>query len=117
MRGWLRRWALRTLHEYKTRLSRYQLQQRRHAKTALLEDPVIITAIADHAAANHIAEPIVRRRARKYIDEIVPYFNVLSYYKLGYNVAKILVNLLFKVTVDYQDEEALARIPRRDVVV
>jgi glycerol-3-phosphate O-acyltransferase len=115
--GWLRRWALRTLHEYKTRLSRYQLQQRRHAKTALLEDPVILTAIADHAAANHLPAPVVRRRARAYIDEIVPYFNVLSYYKLGYNVAKILVNLLFKVTVDYQDEQALARIPKRDVVV
>jgi glycerol-3-phosphate O-acyltransferase len=115
--GWLRRWALRTLHEYKTRLSRYQLQQRRHAKTALLEDPVILTAIAEHAAANHIAAPVVRRRARSYIDEIVPYFNILSYYKLGYNVAKILVNLLFKVTVDYQDEQALARIPKRDVVV
>jgi len=117
VRGWLRRWALRTLHEYKTRLSRYQLQQRRHAKTALLEDPVVIAAIADHAAANHTPEPVVRRRARRYIDEIVPYFNVLSYYKLGYNAAKILVNLLFKVTVDYQDEPVLARIPKRDVVV
>jgi glycerol-3-phosphate O-acyltransferase len=113
----LRRWALRTLHEYQTRLSRYQLQQRRHAKTALLADPVVVAAIADHATTHHLPEPVVRRRARDYIDEIVPYFNVLSYYKLGYNAAKILVNLLFKVSVDYQDEAALARIPKRDVVV
>ncbi len=117
MSGWLRRWALRTLHEYRTRLSRYQLQQRRHAKTTLLADPVIVQAIADHAAVHHAAEPAVRRRARAYVDEIVPYFNVLSYYKLGYNAAKILVNLLFKVTVDYQDEPALGRLPKRDVVV
>jgi len=53
----------------------------------------------------------------QYITEIVPQLNVLSYYKLGYNLAKILVNLLYKVSVDYQDEAALERIPKRDVVV
>ena len=42
---------------------------------------------------------------------------MLSYYKIGYNAAKLLVNLLYKVSVDYQDEDALARIPKRDVVV
>jgi glycerol-3-phosphate O-acyltransferase len=59
----------------------------------------------------------VRRLVDRYLDEIIPYFNVLSYYKLGYNLAKFVVNLLYKVSVDYQDEQALAQIPRRDVVV
>jgi len=62
-------------------------------------------------------EPAVRRQVRKYLDEIIPHFNVLSYYKVGYNVAKIVVNLLYKTSVDYQDELALERIPKRDVVV
>src|SRR6266581_8902391 len=52
LRARLRRAPQRALHEYKTRLSRYQLQQRRHAKTALLADPVVVAAIADHAAVN-----------------------------------------------------------------
>src|SRR5207249_8502353 len=30
---------------------------------------------------------------------------------------KIVLNLLYRVTVDYQDEAALERIPKRDVVV
>ena len=42
---------------------------------------------------------------------------MLSYYRLGYNLAKATLHLLYKVTVDYQDEAALERIPRRDVVV
>ena len=69
--------------------------------------------MAEHA----LPEKAVRRQVRKYLDEIIPHFNVLSYYKLGYNLAKIVVNLLYKVSVDYQDEPALERIPRRDVVV
>ena len=117
MRGWLRRSARRTLHEFRTRLARFQLQQRRQAKTALLEDPVIRDAMAAHAAEHGMSDAQVRRRVETYITEIVPHFSILSYYKVGYNVAKALVNLLYKVSVDYQDEAALGRIPKKDVVV
>jgi glycerol-3-phosphate O-acyltransferase len=68
-------------------------------------------------AEHGLPEATVRRQVRKYLDEIIPHFNVLSYYKVGYNVAKIVVNLLYKTSVDYQDERALQEIPRNDVVV
>jgi glycerol-3-phosphate O-acyltransferase len=68
-------------------------------------------------AEHGMTEPAVRRQVRAYLNEIIPHFNVLSYYKVGYNVAKILLNLLYKVSVDYQDEPALEAIPKRDVVV
>ena len=68
-------------------------------------------------AEHGLPETTVRRQVRKYLDEIIPHFNVLSYYKVGYNVAKIVVNLLYKTSVDYQDERALQEIPRNDVVV
>ena len=117
MNGWLRRRAIRTLHEFRTRLARYQLQQRRHTHEVLQQDPVIIAAIAEHARTTGLSEEKVRRLVDKYIAEIVPHFNVLSYYRIGYNLAKIFVNLLYKVSVDYQDEASLERIPKRDVVV
>lgn len=68
-------------------------------------------------AQHGLPEQVVRRLVRNYLDEIIPHFNVLSYYKIGYNVAKVVVNLLYKTSVDYQDEPALERIPKRDVVV
>jgi len=117
MRGWLRRRALRTLHEFRARLARYQLQQRRLTHQALHQDPVVNAAIAEHARGAGLTEAEVRRRVDEYIAEIVPHFSILSYYKIGYNLAKVFVNLLYKVSVDYQDEASLARIPRRDVVV
>ncbi|HKA57407.1 MAG TPA: 1-acyl-sn-glycerol-3-phosphate acyltransferase [Gemmatimonadales bacterium] len=109
--------ALRAIHEFRTRLSRYKLQERRIARDELTIDPVIETAVQAHKAEHGMSEEGVRRQVRKYIDEIIPHFNVLSYYRVGYNAAKILVNLLYKTSVDYQDEAALEQIPRGDVVV
>jgi len=113
----LRRRALRTIHQFRARLARYKLQERRLARAALTDDPAITAAVQAHMAEHGLSEKAVRRQVRKYLDEIIPHFNVLSYYKIGYNVAKILVNLLYKTSVDYQDERALERIPKRDVVV
>jgi hypothetical protein len=47
--GWLGRRALRTLHEFRARLARYHLQQRRAAKAALAADPLVETAVLRHA--------------------------------------------------------------------
>src|SRR6266705_3160187 len=107
----------RLIHEFRVRLNRYKLQERRLARAALADDPPITAAVQAHMAEHGLTKPAVRRQVRKYLDEIVPHFNVLSYYKVGYNLAKILVNLLYKTSVDYQDERALEQIPRRDVVV
>ncbi|HEX9736592.1 MAG TPA: hypothetical protein VGG06_31890, partial [Thermoanaerobaculia bacterium] len=112
MRGWLRGSILRTIHEFRARVARYKLQERRLAKATLADDAVIAAAVRDHMAAQGLSEPAVRRRVNAYLDEMIPHFSVLSYYKLGYNVAKIFVNLLYKVSVDHQDEAALERIPR-----
>lgn len=117
MTGWLGRRALRTIHEFRTRLARYHLQQRGLAKAALATDPAVQAAMIRHAREHGLTEADVRRRVDRYIDEIVPQLNVLSYYKIGYNFAKIILNLLYRVTVDYQDEAALERIPKQDVVV
>ncbi len=117
MTGWLGRRALRTIHEFRTRLARYHLQQRRSVKVALARDPVVQEAIATHAREHGVSEAEARRRVADYVAEIVPQLNVLSYYRLGYNLAKLVLNLLYRVTVDYQDEASLARIPKRDVVV
>jgi glycerol-3-phosphate O-acyltransferase len=87
------------------------------ARRALAHDAAITAAVHAHMAEHGMPEPAVQRQVRKYLDEIIPHFNVLSYYKVGYNLAKIVVNLLYKTSVDYQDEPALERIPKRDVVV
>src|SRR5438105_30061 len=107
----------RLIHEFRARLSRYKKQEPRLARRALADDPAITAAVHAHMVTHGMSEQAVRRQVRTYLNEIIPHFNVLSYYKIGYNVAKIVVNLLYKTSVDHQDERALERIPRHDVVV
>ncbi|MGE0351858.1 MAG: 1-acyl-sn-glycerol-3-phosphate acyltransferase [Gemmatimonadales bacterium] len=116
-RGWLRRTARREVLRFRARLARYQLVSRRVVKAELLRDAVVLDAVRAHAAEHHLAEAAVQIRVEEYIEEIVPYFNVLSYYKLGYNLARLTLNLLYKASIEYADREALNAIPRRDVVV
>ncbi|HTR20823.1 MAG TPA: 1-acyl-sn-glycerol-3-phosphate acyltransferase [Gemmatimonadales bacterium] len=113
----LRRAARHSLHEFRTRLARYKLQERRLAKAALTLDPVVADAVWRHAETHRLSEAAVWRLVDRYVDEIVPHFNVLTYYRVGYNLAKLFVNLFYKVSVDYQDEAALEAIPKNDVVV
>lgn len=117
LRRRLRRWARHTLWQFRARVDRYKLVQRDRIREALLADPVINQAVREHAAEHGMAESQVRLRVNQYVDEIVPFFNVLSYYRLGYNLSRLLINLLYKATVEYRDQAALDRIPRRDVVV
>ncbi len=117
LRNRLRRWARNTLWRFRSRIDRYKLVERDRIREALLADPVIGEAIAAHGALHGLADSEVRVRVNQYIDEIVPFFNVLSYYRLGYNLSRLLINLLYKSTVEYRDQAALDRIPRRDVVV
>ena len=116
-RNRLRRAARTSMLRFRTRLARYHLQQRRRVKETLLEDPVVGAAVLEHAREHGLSESRVWRLVTRYVDEIVPYLNVLSYYRIGYNTAKVLIHLLYKVSVDHQDEAALARIPKQDVVV
>jgi glycerol-3-phosphate O-acyltransferase len=117
VRAKLRQMAITGSRRLKYRIDRYKLVERDRIREALLRDPAILEAIAVHAREHATPESVVRYRVNEYIDEIVPFFNVLSYYKLGYNLSRLLLNLLYKSSIEYRDHAALDRIPRRDVVV
>ena len=117
LRRRLRMWARNSLWRFRARVDRYKLVERDRIREALLQDPVVLSAIEAHVALHGAAESQVRIRVNQYIDEIVPFFNVLSYYRLGYNLARLTIHLLYKVTVTAKDQAAIDAIPRRDVVV
>jgi glycerol-3-phosphate O-acyltransferase len=117
LRARLRRWAKRVLLEFRARTDRYKLVERERIREALLRDARVEEAIREHATEHGLPVGQVRLRVNQYIDEIVPFFNVLSYYKLGYNLSRLLINLLYKASIEFRDQAALDRISRRDVVV
>jgi glycerol-3-phosphate O-acyltransferase len=117
LRRRLRNWARNALWQFRGRVDRYKLVERDRIREALLQDPAVLAAIEAHSATHGMVESEVRIRVNQYVDEIVPFFNVLSYYRIGYNLARLTIHLLYKVTVDARDQAAIDAIPRRDVVV
>lgn len=117
MRRWFDRAVLRVVRQFRVRIDRYKLVSKRTLREELLRDPVVERAIREHCEQQGTSEMDARVRVEGYVEEIVPYFNVLTYYRFGYNVARVLVNLLYRVSSEYQDEAALNAIPRKDVVI
>ncbi len=113
----VRRAVLRAVRQFEVRLERYKLVTRRTIRDELMLDARVHDAMRAYCQETGATETDVRARIERYIHEIVPFFNVLSYYKLGYNVARLTINLFYRVSSTYQDHEALNAIPKRDVVV
>ena len=109
--------ATRTLHRFGVRVNRYKLTRKAHVRGALLNDGSVAAAVRDHAREHDLTERETWRRVNGYIDEIVPYFNILAYYRLGYPVSRVSLNLLYRVSVDYADLPALQALPPDSAVI
>lgn len=109
--------ARQTIRRFGVRLERFKLMSRQAIRAQLLQDPEIVQALEQHCREHRLPHLEGRVRVEQYLDEIVPFFNVLSYYRLGYNAARALLRLLYRVSSEYQDRKALDAIPRGDVVV
>ena len=120
-RFWLRRVARRAgrraLARARTRVTRFALVRRTRVKRALFADPAIAEAVRAHAVEQGTTEPEAWARAERYIEEIVPGFNVLAYYHFGLGVTRAVLNLFYKVSVDYADQRAIERLPSGTVVI
>ena len=117
IRRWFNRAVVRAVRQFEVRVNRYKLISKRAVRDELLADPEVIAAMQAHEREHALSSTEVRRHVELYLREIVPQFNVLSYYRVGYNVARVLINLLYRVDATYRDRRALDAMPRGDVVV
>ena len=111
------RMATRALHRFGARVHRFKLTAKSEIAASLMADPVIAEAVETHSRENGIAPADVWRRVGTYIDEMVPFFSILAYYRIGYNVSRAVLNLFYKVTVDQARPSSVAVLPRDAVVI
>lgn len=116
-RGVTDRAAKRALHKFHVRVNRFKLTRKPYIRAALLADDRVAAAVRAHALEHGAMEDAAWRRVNEYIDEIVPYFNVLAYYRFGYNASRGFLNLLYKVSVEYEDLGALDSLPDESIVI
>lgn len=107
---WMRR------HDVK--LEQFRFIDRIWVRQTLLQDPELDRAAAESAKAQGIGIGLVRARMEGWLDEMVPYFNVFSYYKLGGAVATWATRLAYELVFDREGlERARAAIPPGAVTV
>ncbi|MCC6318865.1 MAG: 1-acyl-sn-glycerol-3-phosphate acyltransferase [Gemmatimonadaceae bacterium] len=116
-RAVVERAARRAVRRFRPRLDRYKLTRKRTIVAALLRDQEIATAVREHAAEHGVSEAAAWGRVRTYLDEIIPFFSILAYYKFGYLLSRALLTLFYKVTVDYEREDPFRGLPRDSVVI
>ncbi|MGQ0540081.1 MAG: 1-acyl-sn-glycerol-3-phosphate acyltransferase [Gemmatimonadaceae bacterium] len=114
---WLDRVAARTVHNFGARIDRFKLTRKRVVIALLLRDQAIAAAARAHASEHGEAEAVTWRRVRAYLDEIIPFFNILAYYRVGYAVSRSLLNLFYKVSVHYEKPDPFRGLPKDAIVI
>ncbi len=117
LRRKLNRSALRSVHERGAKLDRFKLTAKGRITETLLGDPVIAKAVGTHAKEHGLAPEAVWRTVAGYIDEIVPFFNILAYYRFGYFVSRSLLNLFYRVSVEQHGDRGASSLPKDAIVV
>ncbi|MBW3582593.1 MAG: 1-acyl-sn-glycerol-3-phosphate acyltransferase [Euryarchaeota archaeon] len=77
----------------------------------LVTDPEVERKVLEYAEREGEDLATVRDKADGYIDEIVPEFNILSYFKVGYTVARAFIHSLYDPVVDRQRRRLLDTLP------
>ena len=113
----MNRTAAHAVLHYRARVDRFKLIGRPYVRERLLSDPVIAEAVREHVQESGKSEADVWRTVDGYVREIVPFFNIIAYYEIGFRVARWLLSLFYKVTVDYEDRAQIKRLPRNAIVV
>lgn len=83
----------------------------------LINDQGVRAAIDARVAESGESQEVVIGRARSYADEIVPRFNVLIYFRLGYRLARVFLRLYYWIRVVHSEQQDYDRIPGDSLVV
>lgn len=110
------RMALRAVHRSRSRVDRFKLTRKAQIRRTLLADDTIVAAVREHAAETSAPEGVAWKRVDKYIDEIVPFFNILTYYRIGLVVSRLFLNFFYKVSAEYAGQSSQS-LPRDAVVI
>jgi glycerol-3-phosphate O-acyltransferase len=109
------RMALRAIHRSGARIDRFKLTRKRFIRETLLADPAIAAAVNEHSTQEGVSEGETWKRVETYIDEIVPFFNILTYYKFGLVISRALLSFFYRVSAEYAGKAR--SVPKDSIVI
>ncbi len=109
--------AIRSLRKRGARIDRFKLTAKRRISDSLRTDPEIAKAVNVHVRENGVSAEAAWTKVDRYIDEIVPFFNILAYYRFGYFASRTLLNMFYKVSADQHGAAGADSLPKDAIVV
>jgi glycerol-3-phosphate O-acyltransferase len=96
-----KRHARRLQRERRIHVDKFKLK-RRHAEIELevFGSPDLVRAVQQYAKEHRVSIEQARKQAKVYLQEIVPKFNLLAYYRIGAPVARAIMHFLYRVVVE-----------------
>lgn len=95
----------------------YALADRSIWLDRLINDPGVCAAIDACVTESGESSEEVVARARDYANEIVPRFNVLVYFRLGYRLARLFLRIYYWIRVLHSEDHDYDHIPKDSLVV
>ena len=101
--GFAKRHARRLQRQRRIRIDRFKLK-RRHADIELevFGSREVVQAVQAYAKEHHVTTEEAKQHARTYLQEIVPKFNLLAYYRFGAPLARAIMRFLYRPVVERQ---------------
>ncbi len=90
---------------------RFKFTNKLVIKHMLLADREINEKILEFAEREKMDIEDVRAKVDDYVDEIVPSFNLFTYFKVGYPIARTVVHSLYDPVVDQERRHLIDRLP------
>lgn len=90
----------RIVERYRVKTNPFKLEAKGDVRERLLADPQLLADLDTHAQSVGEDLETTLGRVVDYADEIIPFFNVVSYYRIGYTVAAIAMRSMYRVDVD-----------------
>jgi glycerol-3-phosphate O-acyltransferase len=114
----MRRRAQEFVRRHDVRLDQFKFMNKVFIEAELMNDPDLNRRIVAAAQAEGRTVYEVRTDVASWIDEIVPFFNLSSYFKLGQPIAAAALRSVYDVRVDQASLERVgAKIPADAVLV
>jgi glycerol-3-phosphate O-acyltransferase len=85
------------------RTNRFKLTQKARIREDLMKDAEVQEAMLAHARETGASLAEAERKVRIYLDEIIPAFDLVSYYRVGLPIARLLLSLIYKL-VSWKDD-------------
>lgn len=105
------------LRKNEVRFDQFKLTNKLIIRDQILNDQEVAQKILEESRRREVFYEDVRQEAEEYIDEIVPTFNLLSYYKFGYHIARLLLKSLYEVVIDESRKDNIQDIPGDSLVI